>query len=538
MPAPDVSAVARDLLEPHARLRPGQRDAMEAVLEHDTLAVLATGTGKTLIYQVAAELIDGPTLVVSPTIALQADQLAALRASGATAETLNSTRRPAQRRRALEAFGARRLEFLLLAPEQLTRPDVVAVLAEAGIGLFVVDEAHCVSMWGEDFRPDYLALAAVIGTLGRPRVLALTATASPATRERICDALGLTDPVVVVGGADRAEIWLGARQVATEDDVTHELAELLRPLADEQQTAIVYAATRRRTEELVERLRAEGLEPVAYHGGLATRERTQVHRGFRDGSTRLVVATSAFGLGVDRADVRLVVHADPPERLDDYWQEVGRAGRDGEAARGILFTHPTAYGVRRYFAAGTGTDAADLSALLMVLRSAEGPVRPGDLARAADLSTARSRRAVNVLLRSGAILESRAGILLRDDTPPGELVDQAVALADGLKAERETGVELIRRYAETADCRRRLVLELLGEAHPQPCGACDNCDAGRSSPAIDRPYPLGADVRHDEWGLGTVSQYEGDRVVVLFESGGYRTLSLDAVRERDLLEPA
>jgi ATP-dependent DNA helicase RecQ len=533
-----VTAIARNLLDAGADLRPGQREAMESVVRADTLAVLATGTGKTLVYQVAAEVIDGPTIVVSPTIALQADQLVALRESGATADVLNSTRRPAQRRRALEAFAAGRLEFLLMAPEQLTRPDVVAPLTEAGIGLFVVDEAHCVSMWGEDFRPDYLALAAVIGTLGRPRVLALTATASPATRERICAALGMTDPEIVVGAADRAEIWLEARHVSTQDVLAGEVVDLLRPVIDDGQTAIVYAATRSRTEELAAHLADKGFDAAIYHGALPVRERASVHRGFRDGRVRLVVATSAFGLGVDRPDVRLVVHADPPERLDDYWQEVGRAGRDGQPARAVLLTHPGAYGIRRYFAAGSGASPEDIRAALSGLRSADGPVRPRALADSTGLTAARVRRAVNVLVRTGAVHESRSGIAARGDLHLEVAVQEAMELVEGLRAQRETGVELIRRYAETTNCRRRLVLELLGEPHPQPCGRCDNCEAGTSTPAIDRPFPLGSAVQHDEWGEGTVTQYEGDRVVVLFESDGYKTLSLDVVRERDLLEPA
>lgn len=268
---------------------------------------------------------------------------------------------------------------------------------------------------------------------------------------------------------------------------------------------------------------------------MATKVRTRVHEGFRDGDIGLVVATSAFGLGVDRPDVRLVVHADPPQRLDDYWQEAGRAGRDGQPARAILMTYPTGYGVRRYFANGSGSDPADIRKLVTTLRGAEGPLRPSELAEAAGLTSTRSRRAVNVLMRTGAVREARAGFTLVDDRPTGDIVDEAAALVDGLRAQQETGVDLVRRYAETSDCRRRLVLELLGEDHPQPCGRCDSCDAGTADAATDRPFALGSAVEHPEWGRGTISMYEDDRVVVLFDESGYRTLSLEAVHEKDLL---
>jgi ATP-dependent DNA helicase RecQ len=531
-PPPDVARDARRLDDDVSSLRPGQREAMEAVLERDTLAVLATGVGKTLVYQVAADRLDGPTLVVSPTIALQADQVAALRESGAAADQLNGSVRGRRRDGVLDAFAAGSLEFLLVTPEQLAGEDLVERLRAARPSLFVVDEAHCVSTWGEDFRPDYAALGPVVDALDRPRVLALTATAPPSVRREIVTSLGMADPAVIVGDADREEIWLGVRECRDEDAVTEGLAELLADTAD--QVAIVYAATRRRVEELTEALGGRGLGAVPYHGAMPRRQRDQVHRGFRDGSTRLVVATSAFGLGVDRPDVRLVAHADPTEGLDDYWQEAGRAGRDGEPARAVLFTRPEGYGLRRYFAAGAGATPEDLHAVVGALQDGS-PLRAAALADRAGCSATRSRRAVNALVRTGAVREGRAGIRLVSTAPQPRVVEDAAAFVDTLQARRETGVALVRRYAETTDCRRRLVLEILGEEHPQPCGRCDNCEAGTAGPATDRPFRIGAAVHHPEFGAGTVSSYEGDRLVVLFDEAGYRTLALDLVREQDLL---
>lgn len=528
----DVAADARRLDDEVTALRPGQREAMEAVLQRDTLAVLATGVGKTLVYQVAADRLPGPTLVVSPTLALHADQVAVLRESGTPAAALNGSVRGRRRERMLAAFENGELEFLLVTPEQLAADEVVHRLQSARPSLLVVDEAHCVSAWGEDFRPEYAALGAAVRALGRPRVLALTATASPAVRREILETLGMEEPALVVGDADRQEIWLGVRECRDEDAVTEGVAELLAGAGDG--VAIVYAATRRRTEDLADGLARRGLHPVTYHGGMPARRRDEVHREFRDGRARLVVATSAFGLGVDRPDVRLVAHADPTESLDDYWQEAGRAGRDGDEARAVLFTRPEGYGVRRYFAAGAGATLEDLRAVVGAL-DGDAPVRASDLARRAGLSARRSRRAVNALLRTGAVREDRAGVRRLDRRSPGDAVEEAQSFVEALRARRETGVELVRRYAETADCRRRLVLELLGEEHPQPCGNCDSCDAGTASPAVDRPYRIGARVHHGEFGSGRVSSYEDDGVVVLFDEAGYRTLSLELVRSQGLL---
>jgi ATP-dependent DNA helicase RecQ len=531
----DVASTARRLDDDVDRLRPQQREAMEAVLQHDTLAVLATGSGKTLVYQVAADLLPGPTVVVSPTLALHADQVAALRESGAGAEQLNGSVRGRRRDRVLEAFGSGELEFLLVTPEQLATPDVVERLAAAGPSLFVVDEAHCVSAWGEDFRPEYAALGPAVEQLGRPRVLELTATASPAVRAEIVAALGMAEPRVVVGDVDRREIWLGVEECRDEDHATELLVELLSGRTEDE-VALVYVATRRRTEELAEVLGAHGLAARAYHGAMRVKERDEVHRGFRDGSIRLVVATSAFGLGVDKEDVRLVLHADPTESLDDYWQEAGRAGRDGEAARAILLTRPEGYGLRRYFAAGTGASREDLDAVTAAL--ADGPSRVAAIAERSGLSPTRVRRALNALTRTGSATQDRAEARLLPRTDRRWAVERATAFVEQLQARRETGVALVRRYAETTDCRRRLVLELLGEEHPEPCGRCDSCDAGTSTSATDRPHRIGARVRHEEFGPGVVTAYEGDRVVVLFEEHGYRTLDLELVMEHDLLQAA
>jgi ATP-dependent DNA helicase RecQ len=533
----EVSAAVYELLG-DVELRPGQPEALRAVFDRDTLAVLATGTGKSLIYRVAGQLLPGATVIVSPTVALQKDQLVALSAAGPPAAALNSLLTKAEQRSVLERMAAGGLEFLLLSPEQLARDEVLQALRATKVSLFAVDEAHCVSSWGHDFRPDYLSLPSVIASLGRPRVLALTATASPRVRREIVDTLRMRDPAVIVGEFDRPNIWLGTRLVT---DAAAAEAEVLKTLVAELQdvpgTAIVYVSSRRRSEELAEAVQALGLSAAHYHGSMARKQREATHTAFLDGSLSVVVATNAFGLGIDKPDVRLILHADPPEDLDSYYQEIGRAGRDGEPARAILMSHPNGYGLARYFSAGQGPGADDLAAVLAALDSR--PSKLTAVASKAGLSSARTRRAANALINIGAVAEQRSGLRrLCESSEMTQAVQGALHTAEQRRVQAETAVELVRRYAETEDCRRRLLLQLLGEDRTDQCHNCDNCDAGTSTTVDSLPFPLGQRVEHAEWGSGVVQQYEPGRVVVLFDEVGFRTLSLDVIEERGLLTPA
>ncbi|MCP2262367.1 ATP-dependent DNA helicase RecQ [Streptoalloteichus tenebrarius] len=524
----------RQVLGDDARLHEEQVDALRELRQRDTLVVLASGAGKTAIYAIAGRTMSGPTVVVSPTLSLQRDQVESLRAAGLSAACANSRISAGARSEAFAALRRHELEFLLLAPEQLARRDVVDALRAARPSLFVVDEAHCVSEWGHDFRPDYLALDGVIAELGRPRVLALTATASESVREEIVDRLGMRDPAVVVRGVDRPNIHLAVRV----HDKRAKDEAVVADVREREGAGIVYVATRRHAERLAEALRSAGEDAAAYHGTLRRQERDDVQDAFMADRLRVVVATSAFGMGVDKADVRFVLHADPPPSVDAYYQEIGRAGRDGADAAAVLHHGPGDFGLARYLASGGDPAPDEFAALVQQLRQS-GPCSRAQLAERVGLPRHTVSRIVPPLVRVGAVREVAHRRLSAGDTET-PLARLSEAAAESLRRRHDlqrSRVETMRRYAETTDCRRRVLLEMLGETRDEPCGRCDNCDRGRSHERRRGDPRPGTRVRHREWGDGTVQTVENDIVVVLFDDGGYRTLSLPVVRERELLTP-
>jgi ATP-dependent DNA helicase RecQ len=536
-----IERVAREAFGFDA-LRPGQREAIEAALDgRDALVVMSTGSGKSAIYQIAGLLLPGATVVVSPLIALQREQVEDLRerALGGAAQ-LNSTVPAADREAALAELAEDALEFVFLAPEQLANDEILDELAIARPSLLVVDEAHCISEWGHDFRPEYLRLGAALQALGRPTVLALTATAAPPVREEIAERLGLRDPEVVIRGFDRPNIHLAVERF---QDGERKLRALREHIAAIEPPGIVYVATRRAAEELADSLCEEGLRAASYHAGMRAADRDAVQERFMADDLDAVVATTAFGMGVDKPNVRWVVHAEISESLDSYYQEVGRAGRDGEPARAVLFYRPEDLGLRRFFAGGGQVDPAEIGTVLEAVRHAGGPVEPSVLQEETDLSETKLATAVARLEEVGAVEVLPDGEVAPADGAPGRqgAIEAATDVELNRRAFDRSRVDMMRAYAETDTCRRGFVLSYFGEPFDGPCGHCDNCEAGRAQAAAapeDVPFPVGARVAHDEWGEGVVQRYDDDTLVVLFDDVGYKTLALAVVVERSLLRAA
>lgn len=551
---------------PH--LREGQLAGMRALASgRDVLAVMPTGYGKSAIYQVAALFIlggfihgghegpehpgepatdstrRGPAVVVSPLIALQEDQLDGLLEDlgGDSAVAINSGRKDSEVGDAWEAAERGEAAFLFLAPEQLAKTETVERLAAMEVALFVVDEAHCVSSWGHDFRPDYLRLGEVRGQLGNPPVAALTATASPPVRDEIQQRLRMKDPLVLVHGFDRPNIRLDVVRHLEERDkeraVVQQVAELKGP-------GLLYAATRKDTETYAAELVEHGLRAAAYHAGRKQSERDQVHEQFLDDQLDVVVATTAFGMGIDKPNVRFVIHADIPESLDAYYQEIGRSGRDGQPASAVLHYRPEDLGLRKFF----GTHKPDEDALLAVLtalRAAEGPVSQKALAEQTGIPGRRLTGLLNELLETRSVKALKRGVRLEPGAKLPKVVEHAVELAEARQRVDRSRIEMARGYAETDACRRQFLLGYFGEDLPEPCGNCDNCadgsayeedyDDGAAAAAGGEPFPLQAAVVHKEWGAGIVMRHEEDVITVLFEQEGYKTLSRQAVTDGKLL---
>jgi ATP-dependent DNA helicase RecQ len=524
------------------RLRPGQGEAAAAVVDgHDTLAVMSTGYGKSAIYQIAAVLIPGPTVVVSPLIALQREQAQELREQGVGgAVDVNSTIAARERRAAFEELEEHALEFVFLSPEQLTNEEVLGELSEAGPSLFVVDEAHCISEWGHDFRPDYLKLGAVAEALGRPPILALTATASPPVREEIVTRLGMRDPRLFVRGFDRPNIWLGVERFRTDGAKRRALVERV---AEEPKPGIVYAATRHGAEDCAAELRGAGVDALAYHGGMSKRARDQAQQRFMDGGAEAMVATTAFGMGVDKPDVRFVFHLEVADSVDSHYQEVGRAGRDGQPARAILFYRPEDLGLRRFFAGSGQVDLEEIERVAEAVAQHGGAIDAVDLQEQTELSSTKLTTAVSRLEDAGALRVLANGQVVAAGRRPvdaEDVVARAATLQDGREQFERSRIEMMRSYAELDDgCRRQFVLNYFGQDFEPPCGACDNCQAGRvEATRADSPFASGERVVHPRWGPGVVQRVEAGRIVVLFDAVGYKHLSLALVLERGLLERA
>ncbi len=487
---PDLHTALQDFFG-FESLRQGQDAIVQAVMEgRDTLAIMPTGGGKSLCYQLPALCLPGMAVVVSPLIALMKDQVDALRAKGIAAAAINSSLGAEEYRQVMGAFRHGELRILYVAPERFGQEGFMAALRSAQISLLAVDEAHCLSQWGHDFRPDYLRLGRVRQELGCPRTVALTATATAHVREDIISSLELREPAVIISGFGRDNLDFRI----THCENRRAKFERIGKVIERWKKGIIYCSTRKNVMTVFEEVRRSGCNAVAYHAGMTDEEREFSQNAFISGQADVVVATNAFGMGIDRPDVRFVIHFEIPGSVEAYYQEAGRAGRDGETSVcELLFNHADLK-TQEFFFEGSNPPLSLIRSLYTLLRERCDfqthellmPVEAMAEALGKDVNPMAVGTALSVLIHAGAIVRTdvpgrnvRCTRVLDPEKSFGMLPLDREGLEE--KARRDhLKIEAITRYAYSSGCRQKWILDYFGEATTEPCGHCDACCAGEA----------------------------------------------------------
>jgi len=470
------------------RLRPEQESAMRAILEgRDALVALPTGFGKSLIYQVPTVILERPTVVVSPLIALMADQERSLKSRGVPVVVLHSRLRSAERRAALNKLVGDRRLVVLTTPETLESESTAPQLARARPALLCVDEAHCISEWGHDFRPSYLRLGLARERLGNPVTLALTATATPRVREDIARRLGMRDPLVLTAPAHRENLHL-AVEIVSGAEKSRAAARRIRRL---RRPGIIYCATTTAVDQLAGALKRARIPAVRYHGKMPAAHRAAAQREFMKPSRRLImVATSAFGMGIDKPDIRYILHYQAPGSLEQYVQEVGRAGRDGRPARCILLFDPVDLEIQERLQALSRPAVRHLERLesaLAAWAAEERAPSASALAYSAGVPERIGQSLLSDLEQAGLVeRDEEDRIVLAVKLEPFKAgARDLVAKLKTFRYEGERRLRAVAAYAKSEDCRSVFLRRYFGEEDAPRCGVCDRCRAAiaRSRPS-------------------------------------------------------
>jgi ATP-dependent DNA helicase RecQ len=524
------------------QLRDGQQQVIENVLDgKDTLAIMPTGAGKSLCYQLPALMLPGAVVVVSPLIALMKDQLGKVEEIGFSAGQLHSAVPRREQLRTLDAIRDKIDDIIFCTPERLVAPEFVDVLRASRISLVVIDEAHCISQWGHDFRPAYLEMAAALDALGRPPILALTATATADVTGDICRQLGAPAMQVINTGIYRANLDYGVRLCTSEAQRNARAVALASRMKG---AGIIYCATVKAAIAMHRALVEAGQSVALYHGKLRQAERRAGQDGFMGGQVRLMVATNAFGMGIDKPDIRFLVHLQIPANLEAYYQESGRAGRDGERAACVLLYWPGDKRVQQFFLLDHAPDAAQLKALYATVHSLAGAARAVGLHQVQAAQPLLSLDALRIglkLLKDGKLLRQNRKLdyVLTGAAAPASLFDDLAGQCQHKREHDRDGLEKMVHYAQSGQCRWDILRRHFGDAGPgmARCGHCDNCrhpprvQAGLAAAAVVQapvkqeraPYALGSRVRVPQFEVGVVRAVAGDQVTVEFPDRGTHT---------------
>jgi ATP-dependent DNA helicase RecQ len=541
-----------------------QREVLESVMSGlDTLAIMPTGAGKSLTYQLPALFLPHTVIVVSPLIALMQDQQQKAAGADIAVTKIDSTLTKAQREEADEALRHGIPKLLYVTPERLENREFITELEAAGVSLFVVDEAHTIAQWGHDFRPAYLGLRYARKELGNPPVLAVTATATEEVIAEILEQLDARRAHVISAGSERTNLYFAVHPTVNNDA---KLARLTQMITNEQGSGIVYTASVKSANDLQERFEDAGIAAGRYHGKMNTRDRERAQAEFMEDKYKVMIATKAFGLGIDKPNIRFVFHYEFPDSLETYYQEAGRAGRDGAPATAALLFRLEDRRIQSFFSAGRYPKSEELRKVLEALSISE-PVNALQLSEKAGVGKRRSEVILYLLRETKAVRHVRGGYVLRHDEIITDAHVETLLAAYVDRAEHDrTRLDEMMRYAETADCRRQVFRRYFNEPEGERCGNCDNCMNGTAEmraavelheaesqngvtrietlagtivttapetlprPEVSPGFKIGDAVLHKRFGAGKVLDVHDDVLLIRFAKDGTRKLKAPFVR--------